>query len=348
MRQRRLRRTAFTLIELLVVMAIIATLMGLLLPAVQKIREAASRTECKNNLRQIGLAAHNHESTLKYLPTGGFFNPTAKAGNTSSRFTPLSQIGATGNIPTAFSPQTGKEQQWGWAYSLLPYLEQDNLFNIQQSSTGSGDALVLGQPLKFLSCPSRRAATLFSVSTGVNVFLGDYAGNGGAGNSANTLAQGGNGVIVLGLPPSLGTIQQISLGRIKNGSSNTVMFAEKAVSVQGQPGGDTGDKEGLYFGYKPDSVRYADATPLQDPPLLSGNTNPAQDIAVLANVFPTAWQSGNTGTMPSLRFGAAHPGAINAVFGDASVRAIAYGVQLTVFQAICNRLNTQPVDISDF
>ncbi|MEO2090254.1 MAG: DUF1559 domain-containing protein, partial [Gemmataceae bacterium] len=100
-------RQAFTLIELLVVIAIISTLIGLLLPAVQKVREAASRMKCQNNLKQIGLALHNYEGANGRYPVG--YQSTPGVGFRD--------------------PQTGDwGPGWSWLAYLLPYVEQDNLF----------------------------------------------------------------------------------------------------------------------------------------------------------------------------------------------------------------------------
>src|SRR5262249_28868255 len=111
-----LRRLGFTLIELLVVIAIIAVLIGLLLPAVQKIREAAARTQCSNNLKQISLAAHNYASAHGVFPPGGLVSP-----NSRNLGAPDRPAGWIANPPYA-GPYTGVLP------FLLPYVEQDNVY----------------------------------------------------------------------------------------------------------------------------------------------------------------------------------------------------------------------------
>ena len=128
-------RTGFTLIELLVVIAIIAVLIGLLLPAVQKVREAAARMKCTNNLKQIGLALHSYHDTNKQFPSGYV------DGNTNSASTPDNDVGPG----------------WGWASFLLPFLEQDNVYSQINFSQGVGigaNVQISQTPLAIYQCPS--------------------------------------------------------------------------------------------------------------------------------------------------------------------------------------------------
>src|SRR5438093_11518893 len=144
----RRRRSGFTLIELLVVIAIIATLMGLLLPAVQKVREAASRVQSQNNLKQIALAFHNHNAQVGYMPHNGWanYNPPA---------TPTVEWAKWNGWAGFFDPnQPAKSQRGSWAAVLLPFLEQGPVY----------DQRSYGADLKVYNLPARRASEVLDAT----------------------------------------------------------------------------------------------------------------------------------------------------------------------------------------
>src|SRR5262245_33593671 len=126
----KLRRPGFTLIELLVVIAIIAILIALLVPAVQKVREASNVTTCRNQLKQMGLAFHSHVDNVKVMPSGG--------GTWQSSATRVMSRG----VPGDYTNQT-----WGWMYQILPYIEQTNLWE------DPDQALIARTPVQMYICP---------------------------------------------------------------------------------------------------------------------------------------------------------------------------------------------------
>lgn len=199
----RSRRSAFTLIELLVVIAIIGILIGLLLPAVQKVREAANRAKCQNNIKQLGIATHNYASTYqdKLPPIAASYPATG------------------GNVP-------GSVMYW-----LLPYVEQDALFrkyNAMPAAAGAGGGGTQASVTdkvpgpKYFQCPSdiTNASGLGSVSgQGVTSYAGNYQLLG----TATAVSP----VVGLGSPAGTG-VPQYTVANIPDGTSNTVLFTEKS------------------------------------------------------------------------------------------------------------------------
>jgi prepilin-type N-terminal cleavage/methylation domain-containing protein len=236
------RRRAFTLVELLVVIAIIAILMALLIPAVQKVREAAARTQCANNLKQIAIAFHAHHDEFKALPTGGLGWWCDRSFN--------------GNIPDNW-----EKQQWGWGYQILPYIEQKDVY------FEPSDAVVVNNAFPIYYCPTRRRpVTLIDDTYGFQSPRGmhDYAGNAGI-DQSNAPAPGvvlGNGIDGLVIRQGYGKIR---LSKVVDGASNTIMVGEKrlnALRAQGQIECD--DCQGFVSGWDNDAVRWGVSAPEPD------------------------------------------------------------------------------------
>jgi type II secretory pathway pseudopilin PulG len=196
------------LIELLVVLAIIMILIALLLPAVQRIREAANRTECSNNLHQIGIALHNYHDTLKTLPSG--LLTTLPAG------------------PSVTSPG------WGWAALLLPFLEQDNLFRqidftLPIEAPANAPAIVF--PVKTYVCPSDRHTGVFTVldmsgAPVVQAYTNSYAASYGTAE-VETGPDAGNGLFFRN--------SQLRFKDITDGTAFTLAIGERGALLTQVP-----------------------------------------------------------------------------------------------------------------
>jgi len=338
----------FTLIELLVVIAIIAVLIGLLLPAVQRVREAANRAKCQNNLKQIGIAIMNFHDGQGRFPTSGAYW----------------QFGVSYTSKDGTSPHGPSLQTASWLYQILPYIEGGNAYAQNDMVPGNlwnGDGKMPTPPFPVNSgymvdvshgnptgpvrksaiatyyCPSRRSPGLYwNGGKQQKTSLNDYASavpgrfplQSNETPDQTFWGDNGryNGVIIPLLTARYDNNGKyrdhpIKVGDITDGTSNTMIASEKWVPTNEYGGDHWADDAGPATGYDPDQARSTVNNPSFCP-------NPLRDVAVDNNVNPTKWS--NCG----YAFGSAHPAGINSVFGDGSVHFIKYEINATVFNML--------------
>jgi prepilin-type N-terminal cleavage/methylation domain-containing protein/prepilin-type processing-associated H-X9-DG protein len=320
-------RRAFTLIELLVVIAIIGVLVGLLFPAVQKVRETAARMKCSNNLRQIGLALH------MYHDSRGWFPPGYIDGNTNPNSTPDNDVGPG----------------WGWASITLPFLEQGNVYNqINFNQTvGTGSNTAISQlPLAIFECPSDPYQDPFPVydstfSTPVATLAhGNYVGcNGwiecfnGAGGYPGT--NGNDGLPGPSGPSGAGVFYRNSHTRIASvtdGLSNTIFVGER--SGNHSPSTWTGAYPG---GRCPAwMANGANGIPYSSPPGPPYDNADFGEALVLAHGNATHVPSADFPIFDPDTFYSVHTGrGANFLFGDGSVHFLTSSINPVTYQALC-------------
>jgi prepilin-type N-terminal cleavage/methylation domain-containing protein len=305
------KRHGFTLVELLVVIAIIGILVALLLPAIQAARETARSAQCQNNLRQLGLAALNHHDVQKHLPTGGWPD-------------------WVGDPDRGF----GRAQMGGWMYTVLPFMEENTLYDEGSGLTNIQKKVALSarnqKPVSAFHCPSRRAPVSYGPAHAwPNALLtqqfakNDYAANLGDLlttfniNPPTSLAQDDGtwpwpadseftGVVFLR--------SMVKLSQVTDGTSKTYLFGEKYLNpdnYESPATADWGDDQGCYSGYNADVNR---------------TTNP---------LYPPL--PDNPGLNQTLNFGSSHPATFYTVLCDGSVHGVTFDVDLNTHQYFGNR-----------
>lgn len=339
----------FTLVELLVVIAIIGILIALLLPAVQAARESARRTQCKNNLKQIGLGVHNFHATYNVFPTGG----TVPYAQLDECIDPNS-----GNF---YGPE---KMGYGWAFQIIPYLEQGSIQNLKTQAD------IVRAYVPQYNCPSRRGRTrrIDPVTLNELSTLMDYAGatptyrfapvkkpyneidfwGTDSRNCGGTCVfrVGDNnqfwGVIVrTPWDPGNGTspprpVQNstlpITFANISDGSSNTLMIGEKRLRPKNYDKGDWHDDEGWADGWDPDIMRFT-LFPFR----------PDADCDTDFGTCGGAKEDRDFG----LSFGSAHSTGMNAVFADGAVHHLAYQIDPVLLNHLAHRADGNAVTVAD-
>jgi prepilin-type N-terminal cleavage/methylation domain-containing protein/prepilin-type processing-associated H-X9-DG protein len=361
------KRRGFTLVELLVVIAIIGILISLLLPAIQAAREAARKAECKNHLRQIGVAMLNHVSSQGHFPTDGWgwwWMGDPERGS-------------------------GQSQPGGWPFNILPYAEMMQVYKMQYGKTGTARQTAARDmceiPMPVFNCPTRRPAQLFIVNPGgwagnnapfckntlrssaiTKAARSDYAGNGGSVYSdpgvvydPMTKQITGHGTSCSGSyrgPGSwseatcLGPIPKYSDGvifayskvrpqDISDGTSNTLLGGEKALNPDWYYSGVSGaDNETMFMGDNADLIRYTG---------YYGGLGKI-DSAVGISADQNRPRHDRAGVDDWWQYGSAHPNSCNFLLCDGAVDTISYDVDPWVFKYLGGRKDKQSINRDTF
>ena len=305
---RRAVRAAFTLVELLVVIAIIAVLIGLLIPAVQKVREAAARATCQNNLKQLGLACHLHEGRVGSFPIG-------------------STTGTSAANPFAPVPPQTTPPLHGWAPHVLPNVEQAALagqynFGMSWSKTGTANRTVSGTHLKVMQCPSAGGSRTDTTAEGNSVFapaVGDYAPTSGVYRRLYAKLGAANPA---DRPGFLVANTRVRTTDVADGLSNTILLTECADRPRRWQGRTTPTLANVSgAGWASDQASFA----------IAGVTTTTYSDAEAAGGTCVV-NCTNANEMYSF-----HPTGINVLMGDGSVRAVSAGIAPLTVAALVTR-----------
>lgn len=321
MSKNRVRTRGFTLIELLVVIAIIAVLIALLLPAVQQAREAARRSQCKNNLKQLALALHNYHDSFGLFPPGSFAGVYAQY--------------VSGGLDGS---------RKCWMQMILPYIDQAPMYNQLTPYFNSGTDMlsvpqsIITTKINVLQCPSDPAAG--KVSSQSQGFIGNYVLCSGPQDPTTSVNGNTQGLKLNGM---FYGISSTKVRDVTDGTSNTVMGAELIVVPDSgtDPGGCYGgiyDYRGAYY----NSTSWGILFTTLNPP----NTSVPDQLWNACGSIPNARCSGCAQSSNLVHSRSMHVGGAHAMLGDGAIRFISSNIDRNLFQAIGGR--NDGIAVGDF